>query len=399
MSEDDPLIGRYCGTQVPAPITSTSNVLYVRFVADYTVHKAGFNATYQQQDALCGGAFSASDSPQTISSPSYPRPVGQDLRCRWTIDSGDSNQQIRVSFNGLNLISDNNCSMEYIELRDSPLGWTGRSHLYCGTSLPPPFDSAGRTLQINYMVTSSSGSQGFSLRYQIANCNRTYTGTGGKIFSPGWPGNYPRNAYCEMSISAPAGTYVTLYFNSFYIEPHSTCRYDYLEIRNGSTSSSPLINQLCGNTIPNPIFATGNTLWMNLVTDSSIVHPGYDITWTASTSGMGCGGDIVGINGSITSPNYPGNYTERHSCRWLITAPARRVITVYVVNINILGSPDCNRAYVEIHNGYLDSSPSFGRYCGNEQPPPLRASGNKILIKFVTDGFHTAPGFRLLYTS
>lgn len=114
---------------------------------------------------------------------------------------------------------------------------------------------------------------------------------------------------------------------------------------------------------------------------------------------MGCGGDIVGINGSITSPNYPGNYTERHSCRWLITAPARRVITVYVVNINILGSPDCNRAYVEIHNGYLDSSPSFGRYCGNEQPPPLRASGNKILIKFVTDGFHTAPGFRLLYTS
>ncbi|XP_052697133.1 cubilin-like isoform X2 [Crassostrea angulata] len=399
MSEDDPLIGRYCGTQVPAPITSTSNVLYVRFVADYTVHKAGFNATYQQQDALCGGAFSASDSPQTISSPSYPRPVGQDLRCRWTIDSGDSNQQIRVSFTGLNLISDNNCSMEYIELRDSPLGWTGRSHLYCGTSLPPPFDSAGRTLQINYMVTSSSGSQGFSLRYQIANCNRTYTGTGGKIFSPGWPGNYPRNAYCEMSISAPAGTYVTLYFNSFYIEPHSTCRYDYLEIRNGSTSSSPLINQLCGNTIPNPIFATGNTLWMNLVTDSSIVHPGYDITWTASTSGMGCGGDIVGINGSITSPNYPGNYTERHSCRWLITAPARRVITAYVVNINILGSPDCNRAYVEIHNGYLDSSPSFGRYCGNEQPPPLRASGNKVLIKFVTDGFHTAPGFRLLYTS
>lgn len=50
MSEDDPLIGRYCGTQVPTPITSTSNVLYVRFVADYTVHKAGFNATYQQQD-------------------------------------------------------------------------------------------------------------------------------------------------------------------------------------------------------------------------------------------------------------------------------------------------------------------------------------------------------------
>lgn len=80
---------------------------------------------------------------------------------------------------------------------------------------------------------------------------------------------------------------------------------------------------------------------------------------------MGCGGQITGINGSFTSPNYPGNYTERHSCRWTITAPARRVITVSFAAINILGSPDCNRAYVEVHNGYTDSSPSFGKYCGN----------------------------------
>lgn len=50
MSEDDPLIGKYCGNQIPAPITSTSNVLYVRFVADYTVHGAGFNISYQQED-------------------------------------------------------------------------------------------------------------------------------------------------------------------------------------------------------------------------------------------------------------------------------------------------------------------------------------------------------------
>ena len=59
----------------------------------------------------------------------------------------------------------------------------------------------------------------------------------------------------------------------------------HFQLRNGSAASSPIINQLCGNTLPNPIFATGDTLWMNLVTDSSIVHRGYDITWTASTSG------------------------------------------------------------------------------------------------------------------
>jgi hypothetical protein len=81
--------------------------------------------------ALCGGAFSATDSPQTITSPSYPRPVGQDLRCRWTINTGDSSKQIRISFMGLNLISDNNCSVEYIELRDSPLvNWILSYHAF-----------------------------------------------------------------------------------------------------------------------------------------------------------------------------------------------------------------------------------------------------------------------------
>jgi hypothetical protein len=47
---DDPLIGTYCGVEVPAVIRSTSNVLLVRFYSDSTVNLAGFNATYVQED-------------------------------------------------------------------------------------------------------------------------------------------------------------------------------------------------------------------------------------------------------------------------------------------------------------------------------------------------------------
>ena len=80
---------------------------------------------------------------------------------------------------------------------------------------------------------------------------------------------------------------------------------------------------------------------------------------------MGCGGQLTGINGSLTSPNYPGNYTERISCRWTITVPSRRVVTITFTDLNIIGTGDCNRGYVEVFNGINDSSPSFGRYCGN----------------------------------
>lgn len=81
--------------------------------------------------------------------------------------------------------------------------------------------------------------------------------------------------------------------------------------------------------------------------------------------GMGCGGDIVGINGSIISLNYFSNYIEWYSCCWFIIVFVCWVIIVYVVNINILGSLDCNCVYVEIYNGYLDLLFLFGWYCGN----------------------------------
>ena len=45
-SIDAPLIGSYCGTRVPASITSFGSVLTVHFVSDSTLEQAGFRAIY-----------------------------------------------------------------------------------------------------------------------------------------------------------------------------------------------------------------------------------------------------------------------------------------------------------------------------------------------------------------
>lgn len=44
--ETSPLIGRYCGYRIPGDIKSKSNKLYVKFVSDGSVQKAGFAANY-----------------------------------------------------------------------------------------------------------------------------------------------------------------------------------------------------------------------------------------------------------------------------------------------------------------------------------------------------------------
>ena len=40
------LIGRYCGYKIPDDIKSTGNKLYVKFVSDGSVQKAGFAAKF-----------------------------------------------------------------------------------------------------------------------------------------------------------------------------------------------------------------------------------------------------------------------------------------------------------------------------------------------------------------
>ena len=81
--------------------------------------------------------------------------------------------------------------------------------------------------------------------------------------------------------------------------------------------------------------------------------------------GLGCGGNITGINGSLTSPGYPTNNTLPQTCRWLISTPAGRTITVRFSLLNVFGTPRCETSYVEVYNGRSEASPKFSRYCSS----------------------------------
>ena len=100
------------------------------------------------------------------------------------------------------------------------------------------------------------------MTYRIGECGGSFTTPNGILTSPSYPFNYPYNADCVYTISQPSGTAIVLTFHSMDIENHSTCRWDYLEIRDGSSAASPLLGKLCGTEIPVPIQSTQNQVWM-----------------------------------------------------------------------------------------------------------------------------------------
>jgi cubilin len=62
----------------------------------------------------------------------------------------------------------------------------------------------------------------------------------------------------------------------FDLEAHSTCAYDYLDVYDGPSLTSPLIGRYCGDVVPtDQIRSTSNTMTINFITDFSVTRAGF----------------------------------------------------------------------------------------------------------------------------
>ena len=104
----------------------------------------------------------------------------------------------------------------------------------------------------------------------------TVTAPGTMITSPNYPTDYNNNHRCSVVIRFSQGQRVSMQFLAFNLEPHSSCGYDWLEVRDGDTESADLIgSKLCGEQIPEPIISSGNALYVYFRTDGSVVRTGF----------------------------------------------------------------------------------------------------------------------------
>ncbi|TRY89102.1 hypothetical protein DNTS_004573 [Danionella cerebrum] len=397
-SDNYPLVGTFCGDLVPAPYVSTSNFLIVRFISDGTVSRRGFNATYTSVNNLCGGAFNGTASSQTITSPYYPNPYPPLTSCRWVLDA-PSLEVLKISVQKFHLDASQSCISNFLEFKDFPPGDYGQAHKFCGTdSHVPDFYSYGRSMLISFKSENFVTANGFSLTFEVAGCSRVYEQEYGFLKSPGWPSVYPLNLECSIVLKAPQNSAISLFFDSFDVEDHPSCNFDYLEIRNGSSASSPLMGKHCGSTLPSPVFPGSNELFLFFKSDFNSVRNGFEITWTSSPKG--CGGVLFGDHGSFTSPNYPGTYPNGTSCEWSLKAPSGRLVIITFNQISIDDPGDCEKNFLKIYDGPDTNSPSVGPYCGLETDiAQFRASSNRVFVKFSAQTAVLPSGFRLTWRS
>ncbi|XP_053333907.1 inactive serine protease PAMR1 [Clarias gariepinus] len=79
--------------------------------------------------------------------------------------------------------------------------------------------------------------------------------------------SYPTNARCEWILQVNQPFTVELRFMMLSLEFDHSCRYDYVEVRDGDSINSQVIGRFCGNERPPPIHSTGNSLHILFVSD------------------------------------------------------------------------------------------------------------------------------------
>lgn len=192
----------------------------------------------------------------------------------------------------------------------------------------------------------------------FSDCGGNLTFPSGFLETPFFPNEYPSQLRCEWLITAPTGHQIELKVLNFSLEVGVGCVEDYLEIRNGMTSESPLIGSFCGETIPRLIPSFTNHLYIIFQSDIAIESNGFRIEYEQTSTG--CGGKLDSPEGSIHSPHYPAVVTDSMQCDWYITVNHGSVI-----DFNITGHESlCNSGALILYDNE-DLSRSLKLNCSN----------------------------------
>lgn len=104
--------------------------------------------------------------------------------------------------------------------------------------------------------------------YSTAVCGGDLTiESGNQLESPNYPLEYLPNKECIWRITVQEDYQVALKFQSFEVENHDNCVYDYVEVRDGDSPDSRLIGVFCGYKVPPDMRSAYRIIFLSLSHD------------------------------------------------------------------------------------------------------------------------------------
>nr|XP_061791464.1 dorsal-ventral patterning tolloid-like protein 1 isoform X1 [Nerophis lumbriciformis] len=358
--ESSPLIGRFCGYDKPEDVRSTTNALWMKFVSDGTVNKAGFAANFFKEEdecskqdnggcqqrcfntlgsykcacdpgyelapdkktceAACGGLLSKLNG--TISTPGWPKEYPPNKNCVWHVVA-PTQYRISMQFEAFELEGNEVCKYDYVEVRSGLSPDSKLQGKYCGAQVPEVLTSQYNNMRIEFKSDNTVSKKGFKAHFfsDKDECSKD-------------------NGGCQHECVNTLGSYVCQCRHGFVLHEN---KHDCKEAE-------------CEHKIRSPA-------------------------------------------GSLTSPNWPDKYPSRKECTWDITATPGHRVTITFSEFEIEQHQECAYDHLEAFDGDGDAAAILGRLCGSKVPEPLVSTANRMYLRFISDASVQRKGFQATHST
>ncbi|XP_062598574.1 tolloid-like protein 2, partial [Saccostrea cucullata] len=209
--------------------------------------------------------------------------------CKWLFQSTDASS--RITFEVTSVYVDCGDTLKFYDGTSSSASAIGgsvccSSSSSCGSSKPPATTTGSNLfLQLDSDGTANSYESGFTVTVVVGKDESNCTATGTfninlasslTLTSPDFPANYPTSRNCTYTYTYSSGN-VQFEFIYMKVELDTGTCYDFVEIYNGPSTSSPVIAKVCGDTVPvqNTYASSGTSLTIKFSSDGQVTKKGF----------------------------------------------------------------------------------------------------------------------------
>jgi len=390
----DPIIRTISGNpSTISPITSSGGSMLITFKTDGNNTRRGWRGNYTTApDPTCSGRTTFTAANATFDDGSLPNVVyTEDNDCSWLIEPIGA-KVVSLQFNRFETEGSN----DFVHVYDGANASATLIGSYSGNLIPPAIVSSDSALFVEFKTNGTDNRLGWEATYNSSTdqCipNLTLTSVRDTITDGSDTNDYENNLSCNWLIEPPTATSISLDFIEFDLNDPG----DSLKVYDGNSTSSPILGVFSGSTLPNSLTSSGGTMFIEFITDASIVDKGwkvyYDITTTLScigtqtlTATAATFGDGSGIN---------DNYDNNLNCGWLIQPTGTVNAIQFVMDSMVMGNGDV----LHVYDGSSASSTLLKTYTSFDNTPIVGNSGS-LFVEFITDNASVGWGWEATYTS
>lgn len=304
-------IATYSGTSLPSSVTSSTGVMLVAFISDFSTPSQGFTANYTSTGtSFCSGTTNLNTLDYgTISDGSGSNNYCNNSNCSWLIQPPNATS-VTLNFTAFNIeqpSTDGNSIYDLVEVFDGTSSSAASLGKFTGSNIPQAITSTGGSMFVKFTSDFSDTYQGWTANYtstQNSYCNSTttsLTATSGAFTDGSGVDKYANNSECTWLIQPTNANTITLSFSSFDTE----LNYDGVIVFDGTNSSAPVLGQFTGTTLPTSVTSSGGSMFVAFISDESFRSNGWNASYTSTILSS----DTFDYNNSIKL--YPNPTTSK----------------------------------------------------------------------------------------